>query len=139
MTAHTKTHLDPASLLPPGEEMAPDTPSDALGRYLALLLRWDVLTRRQHAYEAERLRLEVLRQALEEQWADIRAEHQACLDALATCPLPLDEAIRDVWMLSKVHLMQLVEPNPAYRGIMPEVLREFLTNRTFHALGRTRE
>jgi hypothetical protein len=136
MTQATRhTPLNPQDLLPPGEEMAPEAPSDALGRYLALLMRWDVLSRQQQAYAQERARLEHVGAALATEWAEVEAEHTACLAQLAQAPLTLEGALREAWMLTKAHWSLVVEPNPASRGLMPEPLRVFLANRTFHPLG----
>ena len=128
--------LDPAALLPPDEEMAPDTPTDALGRYVALLMRWDVLSQRQALYAETYVKLEELGAQLAHEWSEVRTEYDTCLAALQACPLPLDAAIREVWMLYKTHLYQLVEPDHRFRGVMPEVLRDFLANRSFHPLGQ---
>jgi hypothetical protein len=40
------------------EELVPDTPKDAVGRFLALLIQWEDLTLRQEQYEAECAKLE---------------------------------------------------------------------------------
>jgi hypothetical protein len=129
------TILDPRTLLPDGEEMAPDDPTDALGRYTALLMRWDVLSRQQTLYDDACAKLGATGQALAQEWAEVRDEHAACLASLTACPLSLADAIRQVWMLAKVHQLQLVEPTPAHRGFLPEVLRAFLDQRTFCDLG----
>jgi len=117
--------------------MAPDTPTDALGRYVALLQRWDRLSRRQHDCEQAQARRDAEQAQLHAEWAEVRAEHAACLRALQTCPLALDAAIRNTWMLTKAHVALVVEPNPASRGLMPDTLRTFLSNRTWHPLGET--
>jgi hypothetical protein len=39
-------------------------------------------------------------------------------------------------MHTKTHWTLVVEPTPASRGLMPERLRTFLSNRTFHTLGQ---
>ena len=118
--------LDPHALLPPGEEMAPDLPTEALSRYVALLMRWDVLSRRQRAYDEERAQLEARGAALEAEWADVRLEHAACLPALQACHLPLDVALREAWMRTKAHWTRVVEPNPTWSMVSHDSGRHLL-------------
>jgi hypothetical protein len=87
--------LDPADLLPPSEEMAPDSPTEAIGRYVALLMRWNVLSRRQLAYEQECTTLHAVGTALQADWAEVQAEHTARLAELETTPLSRAAALRE--------------------------------------------
>ena len=94
---------------PEVEDLVPDTPHDAIGRYALLLRAWEDLTRRQAAYETELKTLQAMGDKLATEWADLAAERSACLDALQALTMPHAEVIERCWDLFKAHLWFLVQ------------------------------
>jgi hypothetical protein len=83
--------------LPDGEELVPDAPADAIGRYVMLLRKWETLAARQSEYEQELARLEATGDKLRTEWDALEAERLACVEALQALPLPAEEIIRRTW------------------------------------------
>lgn len=68
--------------LPEGEELVPDAPADAIGRYVMLLLQEETLAARQSAYAQELVRLEATGDQLRTEWDALEAERLACVEVL---------------------------------------------------------
>jgi len=91
------------------EDLVPDTPTDAIGRYVAVLLQWEDLTRRQAKYEEELRKLQAAGEALTAEWDSLAAERQHCLQEFGALATPPQEVIERVWTLCKAHLWMLCQ------------------------------
>lgn len=109
--------VDPEAILPPGEEMIPDTPAAVIGRYLALLERWAELTARQTTHDAEAERLRRAGKLLAAEWSLVQREHQTCLAALQALPCHHETLLQDAWRA----LRQAGALDP--RGRVPDTAR----------------
>ena len=98
----------------------PDTPDDAVGRYVTLLLQWEDLTRRQTAYEAALATLEATGDQLRPEWNALTAQLRACREALHGLALPAEAVIERVWMLLKRHLWLLCQPGDKPGATRPQ-------------------
>jgi hypothetical protein len=90
--------------MPDTEDLVPDTPTDAIGRYALVLLQWEELTRRQAKYEQELAQLQAAGDKLAAEWDALAAERQHCLGELGALDTPAHEVIERVWTLFKVQL-----------------------------------
>jgi hypothetical protein len=92
--------------MPDTEDLIPDAPTDAIGRYATVLLQWEALTRRQAKYEEELRKLQAAGDALAAEWDSLAAERQHCLEAfVGTLALPPHEVIERVWDIFKAQLL----------------------------------
>jgi hypothetical protein len=98
--------------LPDGEELVPDAPADAIGRYVRLLRQWETLAARQSAYEQELARLEATGDKLRTEWNTLEAERLACVEALQALPLPAEEIIRMTWCVIEGRQVVVGPPSP---------------------------
>ena len=95
--------------VPETEDLIPDAPTDAIGRYVAVLLQWEDLTRRQAKYEEELRKLQAAGAALAAEWDSLAAERQHCLQELGTLDTPPQEVIERAWTLFKAQLFVLCQ------------------------------
>ena len=95
--------------MPEHEDLVPDTPTDAIGRYVLLLRQWEDLTRRQATYEAELRKLHATGDALQAAWDALAADRQHCLDELGALDTPPHEVIERAWTLFKAQLFVLCQ------------------------------
>lgn len=130
------TALDPATIVPATEEMAPATPLDVVRWYGALLLRWQELTTQQRAYEAELTDLQATGAYLDQVWTVFVDEHQRCLSQLTALDVPLDAVIRAVATLVKTQVVALTGRFRQYAGPLPPELAAFLEPLALHPRGQ---
>ena len=94
------------------DELVPEGPADAIGRYVMLLLQWETLAARQSEYEQELARLEATGDKLRTEWNALEAERLACVEALQALPLPAEEIIRRTWCVIEGRQVLVGPPSP---------------------------
>jgi hypothetical protein len=105
------------------EDLVPETPTDAIGRYAVLLLHWEELTRRQAKYDDDLRKLHAAGDALQAEWDTLAVERQWCLSALEALDTPRHQIIERAWDLFKAHLGLLCQTarrgSNAFSGSVP--------------------
>jgi hypothetical protein len=94
--------------MPQGEELVPETPTDAIGRYVLVLRQWEDLTRRQAKYEDDLRKLHATGDALSAEWESLAAERQHVVEELGALDTRSHEVIERAWTLFKAHLFALI-------------------------------
>jgi len=115
--------------MPETEEIVPEAPTDAIGRYLLILPQWEALTRRQATYEQQLKDLQVQGDQLRAEWEALAVALGETQAELQTLDLPLDEVITRVWDLIKGHLWAKglsVERRSTLQVTIPKPLREWI-------------
>jgi hypothetical protein len=103
------------------ETLTPEVPTDAVGQYAALLLRWEDLTRQQAKYEDELAKLGAQGDKLSAEWETLRQDRAACVDALAAAGVAPHEAIEGAWTFFKVHLFVLCQQDRRSGGMSQSI------------------
>jgi hypothetical protein len=94
------------------ELIGPEGAEDAVARYVAILLRWEDLTRQQARYEAELKKLYAQGDTLQADWDALATARQDCLGelhALGSLGGPTEWFVERAWDLFKQHLFVLCQ------------------------------